>query len=211
MSVDWTGVSAIATGTAAFGTFVAAAVTGWMALMTRNSVRQTQEHHRDAFRPLVIFMPYDGIDPKNRKELIKFSGPSEGNQLRHLLLNGTLQNIGVGPALNLRLRLALMNPNDVRVTCELSPMKINESRQGPKFGPGDGPFPLAGQWPLAVPVELSQGFTDTDFLIAQNSAWSVIFEYEDVFGQRFRTCHASSRHAPWTMAEIWRQDHWVPA
>ena len=204
MSMDWTAVGAVATA-------VAAAVTAWMAAMTRKSIRHTQEHHRDAFRPLVVFMPYDGIDPQDRKSLVEFRGQSDSNHDHKLLLHGTLQNIGVGPALNLRLQLAVMNPEDVRVTCELSPMKVNERRQGPNCGSGTGPFSVGGQWPLVVPVALSDGFRDTDFQMAPNSAWSIIFEYESVFGQRFRTCHASSRHARWTKAETWQQGHWVSA
>ena len=204
MTMDWTAVGAVATA-------VAAAVTAWMAAMSRKSIQHTQEHHRDAFRPLLIFMPYDGVDPEDRKSLVDFRGPSDNNQIHKLVLHGTLQNIGVGPALNLRLRLAVMNLEDIRATCELSPMKVNERRQGPNYGSGVAPFSVGGQWPLVVPLELSQGFNATDFQMAPNSAWSIILEYEDVFGQRFRTFHSSSRHAPWTTTEVWREDHWMSA
>lgn len=204
MKVDWTAISAVATGIAAFATFAAAGVTGWMAWMARKSILQTQEHHRDAFRPLVAFMPYNGIDPQDRKGLIDFKGASEGNEAHALWLHGTLQNIGVGPALNLRLQLAAMNREDLRAACEISPMKAGEVRQGPKFNPG-------GQSPLKVPVQLSQRFNDTDFQLAPNGPWSIYLEYEDVFGQRFRTCHASSLHLPWTTTETWHHDHWVRA
>ena len=103
MNVDWTAVGAVATAAAAL-------ITAWMAAMTRGSIRQTQRHHRDAFRPLVVFMPYDGIDPQARKELIDFKATVEGSRVYALELRGTLQNIGVGPALNLRLRLAARGP-----------------------------------------------------------------------------------------------------
>ena len=202
MKVDWTAVSAIATATAAFATFVAAGVTALMAAMTHRSIEQTKEHHRDAFRPLVVFMPYDGIDPQDRKSLVEFKGASEGNEAHALWLHGTLQNIGVGPALNLRLRLAVMKPDDVRAARELSPMKAGELRHGPKLD-------LGGQLPLTVPVQLSAGFNGTDFQMAPNGPWSIYLEYEDVFGQCFRTCHASSRDAPWTTTEICRDDSWV--
>ena len=104
MNVDWTAVGAVATAAAAL-------ITAWMAAMTRGSIRQTQRHHRDAFRPLVVFMPYDGIDPQARKELIDFKATVEGSRVYALELRGTLQNIGVGPALNLRLRLGRVNTN----------------------------------------------------------------------------------------------------
>lgn len=197
MSVDWTAVGAIATA-------VAAAVTAWMAAMTRKSIRHTQEHHRDAFRPLVVFMPYDGIDPQDRKSIVEFKGPSNGHGAHELWLHGTLQNIGAGPALNLRLQLAVLNPDDIRATSELSPMKTGELRQGPNFNVG-------GRTPLKVPVQLSQRFNDTDFQLAPNGPWSIYLEYEDVFGQRFRTCHASSRQAPWTTAEVFRDERWARA
>jgi hypothetical protein len=197
MNVDWAALGALATAAAAL-------VTAWMAAMTRQSIRQTQKHHRDVFRPLVVLMPYDGIDPQDRKGLIEFKGASDGNEAHALWLHGTLQNIGVGPALNLRLQLAVMNPDDIRAVCELSPMKASELRQGPKHNPG-------GQCPLKVPVQLSQRFNDTDFQMAPNGPWSISLEYEDVFGQRFRTCHASSRHASWTMTEVCCDEHWVRA
>ena len=195
MNVDWTAVGSVATAAAAL-------ITAWMAAMTRRSIRQTQRHHRDAFRPLVVFMPYDGIDPQARKELIDFKATAEGSKVYALQLYGTLQNVGVGPALNLRLRLAVLNPEDFRATCELSPMKAGELRHGPKLD-------LGGQLPLTVPVQLSAGFNDTDFQMAPNGPWSIYLEYEDVFGQCFRTCHASSRHALWTTTEICRDDSWV--
>jgi hypothetical protein len=134
MNVDWTAVGAVATAAAAL-------ITAWMAAMTRGSIRQTQRHHRDAFRPLVVFMPYDGIDPQARKELIDFKATVEGSRVYALELRGTLQNIGVGPALNLRLRLAVLNPEDFRATCELSPMKTGEFRQARQHELG-GPFPI---------------------------------------------------------------------
>ena len=210
MSVDWTAVGAFATAGGAVATAGAAAVTAWMAAMTRKSIRHTQEHHRDAFRPLVVFMPYDGIDPLDRKGLVNFHRPSEGGLPHQLLLNGTLQNIGVGPALNLRLLLAVMNPQDVSAVCELSPMKNNECRQGPYIAPG-GLLVVSRQFPLTVPLRLSPGFNDTDFQMAPNSPWSIILEYEDIFGRRFRSRHASSRSAPWTTTEVWRQSQWVSA
>ncbi len=197
MNVDWTALGALATAAAAL-------VTAWMAAMTRKSIQHAQEHHRDAFRPLVVFMPYDGVDPQDRKGLIDFKGASEGNKVYALVLSGTLQNIGVGPALNLRLQLAVMSPEDVRTVCELSPMKAGELRHGQNFEVG-------GQLPLTVPVQLSQRFNDTDFQMAPNGPWSIYLEYEDAFGQRFRTCHASSRHAPWTTSEVFRNDRWVRA
>lgn len=197
MSIDWNAVGAVATASAAV-------VTAWMAAMTRKSIRQTQEHHRDAFRPLVVFMAYDGIDPQDRKNLVEFKSPSNGNGTHELWLHGTLQNIGEGPALNLRLQLAVLDPGDISATSELSPMKASELRRGPKFDPG-------GESPLKVPVRLSQRFNDTDFQMAPNGPWSIYLEYEDVFGQRFRTCHASSRHAPWTTSEAFRDDRWARA
>ena len=134
MNVDWTAVGSVATAAAAL-------ITAWMAAMTRGSIRQTQRHHRDAFRPLVVFMPYDGIDPQARKELIDFKATAEGSKVYALQLYGTLQNVGVGPALNLRLRLAVLNPEDFRATCELSPMKAGEFRQARQHELG-GPFPM---------------------------------------------------------------------
>lgn len=199
MTIDWTAIAAIATA-------LAAVVTGWMAWMTRNSIRQMQEHHRDAFRPLIILMPHDGVDPYDRKSLAAFireNTPAEPSYV--LRLRGALQNIGVGPALDIRLRIALTNPDDIKVSTELSPMRAGEVRHG--FSNESTGI----RRPLDIPVQLSKGFNDTDFQMAGNGPWTIFLEFEDVFGYKYRTTQSSSLDKPWTSTECWQGGHWVRA
>jgi hypothetical protein len=186
MSIDWTAVSAIATGSAALATAIAASVTAWMASTTKKSLQQAEKHHQDSYRPILVIAPSDDAIPIDRSTLLKFvqSGPNTSESI--YILYGLLTNIGVGPALNVRLVLRIMGITDYGISCELTPVPAHERRGESRYR-------------VRVPFRPRDGFNDTDAHLSTESSWEVILEYEDVFGNHFHTIHSKNPQQPWTV------------
>ncbi len=191
MSIDWTAVSAIATGIAALATSIAAGVTAWMVL-------QMKKHHRDGFRPICILENYCGPDDPYRREdylTVELSG-------RHDLLISVrlkLKNVGVGPALRARMILLfpLNNPED-GCFVELAPLPANGVF-------GDERTPIQFRVSIQNYEGRKLGFSlppPNIPMIPINSSWEIVLEYEDVFGKKFHTVHTKDALHPWTKVGI---------
>ena len=50
--------------------------------------------------------------------------------------------------------------------------------------------------PLRIFVPMHPGFNEADFQMGPGSAWKIILEYEDVFGQQFHTTHQKNPQQP---------------
>ncbi len=100
-------------------------------------------------------------------------------------VQGILNNIGKGPALNVRLTVRFLGIEGYGVQSEISPL-----------GAGDRMDFSNKSLRLLVPFH--DGFNDADFQFAPASAWEILIEYEDVFGQCFHTVHTKNQQQPWT-------------
>lgn len=186
MSIDWTAVSAIATGVAALATAAAAIATAWMASMTKRSLQQVEKHHQDSYRPILAIAPSDDAIPIDRSTLLKLAPISPGAFESTYIIAGLLTNIGVGPALNVRLVLRIMGIEGYGISRELTPVPTRENR-----GESDYSF--------RVSFQPHGGFNDADAQLSTGPSWEIILEYEDVFGHRFHTIHSKNPQIPWTV------------
>lgn len=158
-----------------------------MSAFTYRVIRQNRQQRQDAARPILLLTPFDGVVPANRAGLLGPSStvsPSENTHSYQILC--ALNNVGVGPALQVRLQLRFMNRDDYGISRELAPLAAGEAR-------GDA------QHPLSLPVTLSISFHETDFALAAGTGWTMVLEYQDVFGNRFHTLHASAPQQPWVV------------
>ncbi|WP_201315121.1 hypothetical protein [Dyella sp. EPa41] len=199
MSSTWDEVTAICTGVAAIATAVMAGFT-WKAI--KDSQKQhfdlhqqgtdaqvlSEKHHQNSFRPIVVVSPYDGVDPVDRSGILNFDGTARTGNTRLIFIYGLLKNVGVGPALVVRLHLRAMETKDYGSTHELSPLQLGEARGGVDA-------------PLKLVLQVNDAFNETDFALASGTLWELVIEYEDVFGNRFRTTHAKNSQRPWTLVE----------
>lgn len=190
MNWHWEAITASATALAAIFT---AAMT-WFTrkaiiesqIEHRDTRAQSEAHHQDSLRPLVVLTPHDGVDPLDRSSLLQFDPTERTAGARLVLVCCALHNVGVGPALNLRLHLRAMGIADYGSTRELAPLRIGESR-------GDMEHPLRFQ------MWLSKEFNNTDFNFAGGTVWELVIEYEDVFGNPFYTTHSKNPQRLWTV------------
>ncbi|MBW8074461.1 MULTISPECIES: hypothetical protein [Metallibacterium] len=180
-----------------FWTGAAAIFTAAMAWFTRKSIAEGQRQHRDAreqserhhqqsFRPLLVLAPLHGEAPLDRSSLLYFDPPVPGVTNRRYLIPCRLQNVGVGPALRARIMLRFNGIDGYGVSQELAPMPPGASR-------GDA------EHPLRVLFQPRDGFNDSDASMSIGGLWELILEYEDVFGNDFHTIHSKNPQLPWTV------------
>lgn len=158
-----------------------------MSAFTYGVIRQNRQQRQDAARPILLLTPFDGVVPASRSGLLgprSIVSPSENTHSYQI--SCALSNVGVGPALHVRLQLRFMNRDDYGISRELAPLAAGEAR-------GDA------QHPLSLPVTLSTSFHETDFALAAGTGWTMVLEYQDVFGNRFHTLHASAPQQPWVV------------
>lgn len=213
MSIDWTAVSAIATGIAALATSIAAGVTAWMVL-------QMKKHHQDGFRPICILENHYGPnDPYRRNKYLTVETCDWQNDDLLISAQLKLKNIGSGPALRVRMVLLFPDNNlESGYVVELIPLPakgeycnennyISESRGE---GPADSGF---GKEKTPIQFRLSkQDYTERKFgfRLPESEAevrpidvpWEIVLEYEDVFGKKFHTVHTKDALHPWTKVGI---------
>jgi hypothetical protein len=183
----FTALAAIATAVMAYLTYQAIKESQGQRQETNDHFAQVREQdrkkHEDTFRPLLVLIP-NGFEDKSDRTMIV----SAKNGGLALVVSGLVRNIGVGPALNIRLSLR----GDGR----------------PDFGPSRQITPIAAgaefsnrERHIEVDVIHAHGFTQTDAQILPGGLWTLILEYEDVFGNKFHTIHAKQKDVPWTSAD----------
>lgn len=190
--MSWYANTTFWTGAAAVFTAVMAGFTGWSIVASqrqqRRALQQSDQHHQDGFRPVLILRPHDGVDPLDRGALLRAEKDPGTDGSRVFVINAALQNVGVGPALNIRLTLRVMEIVGYGTSRELAPLKAGEMR-------GDR------EHPLRIPLWLHDGFNSADFQSATNPIWTLILEYKDVFGHDCHTIHSKNPLQPWTVCD----------
>ena len=187
--MNWNAVIAICTAAAAIFTAV-------MAFYTRIAIKHGQQQFRDAqqrddarhqnaYRPVVVLEPFGGVEAAARVNLVTFDPSSHMGTLRLFKIACVVRNVGVGPALNVRLSFCAMGKHGYGFTQELVPVGAGE-RQGDTTRALD-------VWAQPTP-----SFNDADVTLASGTDWELVLEYEDVFGNPFHTIHRKNPQMPWT-------------
>jgi hypothetical protein len=188
--MSWYASTTFWTGAAAVFTAVMAGFTGWSIVASqrqqRRALQQSDQHHQDGFRPVLVLRPYDGVDPLDRGGLLLAETDAASDGSRVFVISAALQNVGVGPALSIHLRLRVMGIEGYGTSRELAPVQAGETR-------GDR------EHPLRIPLWLHDGLNEPDFKSATNPIWTLVLEYEDVFGNRFHTIHNKNPQLLWTV------------
>lgn len=195
--MNWNAVIAICTALAAVFTAV-------MAWFTRKAIvenhaqyektrAQSEQQHQDAFRPVVVLSPFEGVEPEDRSNVICFDPAVGSDERRFVMISGMLRNVGTGPALGVRLHFRAMGKPGYGFELSLAPIGALEKYDLASRGPSNRP--------LRYPVHPTPGFNAADIAFAGGTGWELVIEYEDVFGNRFRTIHHKNPQLPWTVCE----------
>lgn len=161
----------------AIGTVAMAATTGWV-------IRQNRNYHRDSFRPFCILVPCEGLEQFARGEIVQCHEEPNRPIKHYYCVKGGVKNVGGGPALHLRLLIRFpMNPvgKGLEPALELPPLGAEQQLESP----------------ILLPVRLHDGFNVSDYQFAAGLAWELWLEYEDMFGNVFRTMHVKNPQEPW--------------
>lgn len=192
--MNWNAVIAICTA-------LAAVFTAAMAWFTRKSIveshaqyektrAQSEQHHQDAFRPVVVLSPFEGVEPEDRSNVIHFDPAVGSDERRFVMISGILRNVGTGPALGVRLHFRAMGKQDYGFILFLAPIGVGEKYDLASRGPSNRP--------LRYPVRPTPGFNAADIAFAGGTGWDLVIEYEDVFGNAFHTIHRKDPQQLWT-------------
>lgn len=187
----WDGITAVSTAAAAVFTAVMARFTFRAIREGQGQRRDTNEHfeetrkqgekhHQDGFRPLLTLSPLYGMDLLQRGNLLTTTAQ---NGRGVFCINCALRNIGPGPALNVRLTIRASGQFGDVATRELSPLEAG----------GTGKQDVS----IEVPVIFTDQFNTSDFGAAPGGLWTIVLNYEDVFGNAFHTLHSKNSMDPW--------------
>jgi hypothetical protein len=192
-STNWDAITAIATAAAT----VATAIMAWF---TRKAIRegqaqrketnehfaatreQDQRHHEDSFRPLLVLAPSNTSSIDHRENMLTTPGTSGPDPLVRLICS--LENIGSGAALNIRLHARSNGILGFGPWVELAPVAANGSYKN-----------ASGN--VEIPVRLHSSFNNQDLWGLYSSSWILVLEYDDVFGNTFHTLHYKNPMEPW--------------
>lgn len=170
MDLFWNALTSITTALMAVGTFCV--------------IWQERRHHRNTFKPICVLEPDTGVVPPDRSGILQSevttNSPCDGT----FTIHSTLKNVGVGPAMNIRLEIRIRGIEGYGTTWPLSPLAKEQSR-------GDKTHPLL------IPVKFHDGFNRADFESSTNQGWEIWLEYRDVFGTVFHTRHTKHPREPW--------------
>ena len=165
------------------GTLALAGATFCVIRQGQRQRAETERQHRDRFKPICLLSPYSGVDVWNRRAaLIDATSPTADNpSCGTVIIRCWLRNVGVGPALKLRLKFRFLDMDGwTSDPWELSPLGASEVRGSEGV-------------PLQMPFKLNESFNQTDFSMLAGKPWEIWLEYEDVFGRQFQSVH---RKAP---------------
>ncbi|MGH8111138.1 MAG: hypothetical protein ACREPL_04290 [Rhodanobacteraceae bacterium] len=186
--MNWNAVIAICTAAAAVFTAV-------MAFYTRDAIKRSQQQfrdtqrrddarHQDAYRPIVVLVPFVGIEAENRAKVVSIDPHARKDTQCQVKISCIVRNIGVGPALNVLLSFRAMGKSGYGFTQELTPAGVGAH--------GDTQLEIES-W-----VQPTSTFNEADMALATGTGWELVLEYEDVFGNRFHTIHRKNPQMPWT-------------
>jgi hypothetical protein len=176
------GILAGASCVAAIGTFA-------MAVMTKGSIKQNEQHHMDDSRPILMIYSNSGKDledQNNRKKIIVCpNAPKISNNIITLNIDGKIRNIGKGIAKNIRI--------DIEFDCNKRQVIHREHR------------PIEPSESIAIgEVDFYSGLKKhSDFVDENNNfkkncynsicggiySWVIYLYYEDIYGNKFITTH----------------------
>lgn len=136
------------------------------------------QHHEDAFRPICVLTPHDGVDPRHWRDTLLAVGPGAPRPGFGIVeIRCALGNIGPGTALDVGLMFRFHDMAGYTTQpWELGPLRAGELR-----GSADEP--------LRIPLQFEPRFTETDFAFVSGKSWELILVYKDIFGNSFHTLH----------------------
>ncbi len=161
------------------GTLALAGATFCIIRQGQRQREETERQHRDRLKPICLLAPYSGVDAWNRRAtLIEATAPAPDNpSCGTVVIRCVLRNVGLGPALKLRLKFRFLDMNGwTSEPWELSPLGAGETCGGEAE-------------PLLVPFLIHERFNQTDFAMMTGKLWEIWLEYEDVFGRQFQSIH----------------------
>jgi hypothetical protein len=158
------------------GTLALAVATYAIIRQGKGQALDAERQHRDRLKPICLLKPYDGIDPRSRRRdlIATVESTLENRFAGQVEIRCVLQNVGMGPALHLRIKFWFLGK--FSEPWDLAPLGAGETR-------GDQAAPLC------FPLQSHERLNETDFAHLTEEPWDIWLEYTDVFGTEFHSIH----------------------
>ena len=203
---DWGDIATIVT---AVGTFSLAGVTWWMASKTKALAQETAKvaqetaalvaqearHHKERFTPVCVLVPrIDGnrvparlLNFKDAQDIQVMGEDRREN--RFCEIPCLIQNVGVGPAMNVVMTLRFLGDKTQEAVFKLPPIG-NGCTLDPALSVAGG---------FGFPVEMINGVFEKDDLVnaIMEGHWEIDLACTDVFGDTVHTLHSGDPEKPW--------------
>ncbi|MHB8252942.1 MAG: hypothetical protein ACYDEV_04445 [Acidiferrobacter sp.] len=183
----------------AAGTIGLAIATFWMASKTAELTKQEERHHQDASMPVCVLetLHDGGGGTMDRKRVIDLQVGKNGTDTNlpiHYFYHiyGILTNIGMGPALALRITLCFPSHDNYYFSYNLAPLGANEKRD-PDKTPSAAPQGII----ITIPRYPVPKFDNTAIAASFKEGWVMYLEYNDVFGNPYHTRHPTKTSDTW--------------
>lgn len=161
-------------------------------------IKQNEQHHMDSSRPILAIVTDKNIEQYDERPIISTVEQGAGNEpiisnnFAKYNVNGTLRNIGVGPALNITLLIRFENSSRKEICFDFPPLES------------------ASQHPIGI-IDFHTPSFDSDFLSdddnrfklseyqsAPGQGWEIYISYADIYGNQFYTRHPKNPQERWT-------------
>jgi hypothetical protein len=176
-----------------------ALATTYMAWKTAKLTKQEERHHQDASMPVCVLETlHDGgggtLDRKRVIDLKSDENDPVTRSPKHYFYHiyGILTNIGMGPALGLRVTVCFPSHDNYYFSYNLAPLGANEKRD---------PDKTASAAPQGIIITIPRcpvpEFDNIAIAASFKEGWVMYLEYNDVFGNPYHTRHPTKTSDTW--------------
>ena len=189
---DATVLLALVTAISVFFTAKAASHTKRLADHNKELVEQSERHHMDDERPIIVIASDLELElPENRAIINVYYSPDLKSNHANFTINASLKNIGKGTALNLTMVIRFENNSTKEIEFDFSPLAAGASAPL-------GVMYFRTRSLDSAFLDPNKNFKTEEYQLAPGQSWEIFIEYHDIYGNAFYTRHPKNPQERWT-------------
>ncbi|MHB1631772.1 MAG: hypothetical protein ACYCR3_10975 [Acidithiobacillus sp.] len=195
---DATVLLALATAVSVFFTAKAASHTKRLADHNKELVEQSERHHMDDERPIIVIDSDINLELYENRAIIRIPREDEAyysqmikNNYAIFIIKASLKNIGRGTALNPKMVIRFENTSTKEIEADFPPLASGAS------------LPL-GAIDFCITtfdsafLDQDNKFKTNEYQLAPGQSWEIFIGYHDIYGNAFYSRHPKNPQERWT-------------
>jgi hypothetical protein len=177
-------------------TGISVIISGVMACLTHKAIKQSQKHHEEDSMPLLFMDIYQHEGLLSTNFINPITAPKDKDRvsvvknMALLEVDATLSNIGLGPALNIRLVVTYESNQRMRLICDIGSLSSLSERHMGRL--------MFKAFPDSCFLDLSGNFKVEEYIPLALKPWRLELFYDDAFGNTYSTAHDKIDFDNWT-------------